>query len=95
MVSGMRTGYPRGLNKGLSSKFRDGSDYDKKVPDYDTKVPGFEKKVPESEKKYPKKAGGHISRNIVQITIKMRTIVRIIRIILFIMSFFLIASDLK
>ena len=24
MVSGMRTGYPRGLNKGLSSKFRDG-----------------------------------------------------------------------
>ena len=25
MVSGMRTGYPRGLNKGLGSKFRDGS----------------------------------------------------------------------
>ena len=24
MVSGMRTGYPRGLNKGLGSKFRDG-----------------------------------------------------------------------
>ena len=25
MVSGMRTGYPRGLNKGLGSKVRDGS----------------------------------------------------------------------
>ena len=25
MVSGMKTGYPRGLNKGLGSKFRDGS----------------------------------------------------------------------
>jgi len=25
MVSGMRTGYPRGLNKGLGSKFRNGS----------------------------------------------------------------------
>ena len=25
MVSGMRTGCPRGLNKGLGSKFRDGS----------------------------------------------------------------------
>ena len=25
MFSGMRTGYPRGLNKGLGSKFRDGS----------------------------------------------------------------------
>ena len=25
MVSGMRTGYPRGLNKGLGSKFCDGS----------------------------------------------------------------------
>ena len=25
MVSGMRTGYPRGLNKGLGSKFREGS----------------------------------------------------------------------
>ena len=25
MVSGMRTGYPRGLNKGLGSKFGDGS----------------------------------------------------------------------
>ena len=25
MVIGMRTGYPRGLNKGLASKFHDGS----------------------------------------------------------------------
>ena len=64
-------------------------DYDKKVPDYHKKVPEFEKKVPESEKKVPesdkkylKKAGGHIGRNIVQITMKMRTIVRITQIIL-------------
>ena len=72
-------------------------DYDKKVPDYDKKVPEFEKKVPESEKKVPesgkvpesdkkylKKAGGHIGRNVVQITMKMRTIVRITQIILII-----------
>ena len=58
-------------------------DYDKKVPDY-KKVPGSEKKVtesekkvPESNKKYLKKAGGHIGRNVVQITMKMRTILRI------------------
>ena len=63
-------------------------DYDKKVSDYNKKVPEFEKKVPESEKvpgsdnKYLKKAGGHIGRNAVQITMKMRTIVRIIQIIL-------------
>ena len=63
MVSGMRTGYLRGLNKGLGSKFRD------------------YKKVPESDKKYLKKAGGHIGRNVVLITIKMKTTVRIIQII--------------
>ena len=68
-------------------------DYDKKVPNYDKKVPEFEKKVsesekvlesekfPESDKKYLKKAGGHIGRNVVQITMKMRIIVRIIQII--------------
>ena len=63
-------------------------DYDKKVPDYNKKVSESEKKVPESEKKVPvsekkylKKAGGHIGRNVVQITMKMRTIVRIIQII--------------
>ena len=67
-------------------------DYDKKVPDYDKKVSEFEKKVPESEKvpesdkKYLKKAGGHISRNVVQITMMMRTIARIIQIILFYIS---------
>ena len=53
-------------------------DYDKKVPDYAKKVPEFEKKVPESDKKYLKKAGGHISQNVVQITIKMRTIIQVI-----------------
>ena len=47
-----------------------------KVPDYDKKNPESEK-VPESDKKYLKKAGGHIGRNVVQITMKMRTIVQI------------------
>ena len=32
-------------------------------------------KVPESDK-HPKKAGGHIGRNVVEITIKMKTIIR-------------------
>ena len=53
------------------------------APDYDNKVPESEK-VPESDKKYLKKARGHIGRNLVQITMKMRTIVRIIQIILII-----------
>ena len=52
-------------------------DYDKKVPEFEKKVPEFEK-VPEFDKKYLRKAGGHISRNVVQITIKMRTIVQLI-----------------
>ena len=66
------------------------SDYDKKVPEFEKKVPESEKKVPETEKvsesdkKYLKKAGGHIGRNVVQITMKMRTIVRITQIILII-----------
>ena len=38
--------------------------------------------APDYDKKYLKKAGGHISRNVVQITIKMRTIVPIIQIII-------------
>ena len=65
-------------------------DYDKKLPDYDKNVPEFEKrvpesgKIPESDKKYLKKAGGHIDRNVVQITMKMRTIVQIMQIILII-----------
>ena len=48
--------------------------YDKKVPESEKKVPEF-KKASESDKKYLKKDGGHISCNIVQITIKMSTIV--------------------
>ena len=44
-------------------------------------VPDYGKKVPESDKKYLKRAGGHIVRNVVQITMKMRTIVQIILII--------------
>ena len=43
------------------------SDYDKMVPESE--------KVSESDKKYLKEAGGHIGRNDVQITMKMRTIV--------------------
>ena len=55
-------------------------DYDKKIHKFKKKVPKF-KKAHESDKKYLKKAGGHISRNVVQITIKMWTIVQIIQII--------------
>ena len=51
------------------------------APDYDKKVP---EKVPEPDKKYLKKAEGHIGRNSVQNTMKMRTIVRIMQIILII-----------
>ena len=51
------------------------------LPLIEKKVPESEK-VPESDKKYPKKARGHIGRNVVQITMKMRTVVRIIQIIL-------------
>ena len=58
-------------------------DYDLKVPEFEKKVPEFET-APESDIKYLKKARGHISRNVVQITMKMRTIVRIIQIILII-----------
>ena len=60
-------------------------DYDKKVSESEKKIPESEK-VPESDKKYLKKAGGHIGRNFVQITIKMRTIVRITQIILDILT---------
>ena len=56
-------------------------EYDKKVPEFEKKVPESEK-VPESDKKYLKKAGGYIGRNVVQITMKMGTIVRIMQIIL-------------
>ena len=48
--------------------------------DYDKKVPKSEK-VPKSDKKYLKKAGEQIGRNVVQITMKVRIIVRIIQII--------------
>ena len=56
-------------------------DYDKKIPEFKKKVPESEK-VPESDKKYLNKAGGHIGRNVVQITMKVMIIVRIIQIIL-------------
>ena len=45
------------------------------VPDYDMTAPEFGRKVPEFDKKHPKKAGGDIDRNVVYITIKMRTLV--------------------
>ena len=53
------------------------------APDYDKKVPESEK-VPVFDKKYLKKTGGYIGRNVVQITMKMRTIVGITQIILII-----------
>ena len=54
MANGIRTGDPRGFNKGRSSKI--------------VKVPAFDK--------HPKKAEGYVGRNVVEITIKMKTIVR-------------------
>ena len=54
MANGIRTGDPRGFNKGRSSNF--------------VKVPEFNKHL--------KNARGHIGRNVVEITIKMKTIVR-------------------
>ncbi len=54
MANRIRTGDPRGFNKGRSSK--------------SVKVPEFDKHL--------KKAGGHIGRNVIEITIKMKTIVR-------------------
>ena len=54
MAYGIRTGDPHGFNKGHSSKFHEGSEYDKHL----------------------KKAGGYIGQNVVEITIKMKTIAR-------------------
>ena len=56
MANGIRTGDPRGFNKGCSSKFREVS----------------------RVRQTPEEAGGHIGRNVVEITItiKMKTIVR-------------------
>ena len=48
MANGIRTGDPRGFNKGQSSV---------KVPEFD---------------KHLKKTGGHIDRNVVEITIKLK-----------------------
>ena len=67
MVNRMRTGYPHGLNKGLGSKFRDGS----RLEQEGSRV---QKEGSESNKKYLKKARGHIVRNVVQITRKMMKI---------------------
>ena len=53
MANGIRTGDPSGFNKGRSSKFREGSEFDKHL----------------------KKARGHIDRNVVEIAIKIKTIV--------------------
>ena len=54
MVNGIKTGDPRGFNKGRSSKFR----------------------VVSWVWKHLKKAEEHIGRNVVEITIEMKTIVR-------------------
>ena len=51
MANGIRTGDPRGFNKGRSSKFREGS-------------------------RIRQTPGGYIGRNVVEITIKMKTIFR-------------------
>ena len=49
-------------------------------------APNYDKKALESKKNYLKKAREHIGRNVVQITMKMRTIVRITQIILLLYS---------
>ena len=49
-----------------------------KALDYDMKDPDYDKKVPEFDKKHLKMTGGHIGRNLVNITIKMSPKVRII-----------------
>ena len=54
MANGIRTGDPRGFNKGRSSKFREGS----------------------RVRQTPEEGRRHIGRNVVEITIKMKTIVR-------------------
>ena len=54
MANGIRTGDPRRFNKGLSSKFCVGSEFDKHL----------------------ERAGGHIDRNVVEISIKKKKIVR-------------------
>ena len=58
------------------------SEFEKKVPESEKKVPDIDNKVLDFDKKHLKRDGGHIGRNVVQITMKMRTIVRIIQIIL-------------
>ena len=50
---------------------------------FDKKIPELER-VPDFDEKYLKKAGGPIGRNVVQITMKMRAIVRIMQIIVII-----------
>ena len=54
MVNGIRTGDPRGFNKGCSSKFCVGSRI----------------------RQTPEEGWGHIGRNVVEITIMMKTIVQ-------------------
>ena len=54
MANGIRTGEPRRFNNGRSSKFREGSEFDKHL----------------------EKTGGYIDRNVVEITIKMKSIVQ-------------------
>ncbi len=61
MANGIRTGDPRGFNKGRSS-------VDSIKVQSSVKVLEFDKHL--------EKAGGHIGRNVVEITIKMKTIVQ-------------------
>ena len=86
MANGIRTGDPRGFNKGRNSKIWCNflvkeSSRKKRINFSATPVDSIKDvvrssvKVPEFDK-HLKKAGGHIGRNVVEITIKMKTIVR-------------------
>ena len=81
MVSGMRTIYPRGLNKGFSSKFREdsrlqqeGSRLRQEGSQFRKKGSRVRKESSRVRKEAPKEGRGNIH---VDITIKMRTTVRI------------------
>ena len=66
----MRTIYPNGLNKGLGSKFRDGSRLRQEGSRARKEGSRVRQEIPEE------------GRKVVQITMKMRTIVRITQIVI-------------
>ena len=79
MANGIRTGDPRGFNKGRSSKFREGSRV-RQTPEegrrtHRPKRCGTNNKDEDNGQKTLNDKN-HSSRNVMEITIKMKTIVR-------------------